>query len=236
MSKLKLPQQNQGFTLVEVLIAILISTLFVAIAMQAIVIASVFKARARQYAEATVWIQEDLENVKSKATIAQLPLPSTTLSADAALQAPSINVASINGFANNDKLKVGSDPGTYTISNISGTALTITPKLETPQLNGAVVLNTTKCKAADPDLGFAKYLKDNLPSVINGGTKPILNETYTLTRAGTGNSTEPTVKEVAPYQVLELRYEVKKQGSNVPVPTAKIYTEVIPDAVFQCPN
>lgn len=68
MFKPKLPQQEQGFTLVEVLVAILITTLFVAVSMQAMVLAAVFKTRAQQYAEATTWIQEDLENVKYRAS------------------------------------------------------------------------------------------------------------------------------------------------------------------------
>lgn len=68
MLKLKLPQHEQGFTLTEVLVAILITTVFVATAMQAIVIAAVMKAKARQYAEATTWIQQDLESVKYRAT------------------------------------------------------------------------------------------------------------------------------------------------------------------------
>lgn len=68
MFKLKTPQREQGFTLVEVLIAILITTLFVAVSMQAMVFAAVFKARAQQTAEATTWIQEDLEKVRFEAS------------------------------------------------------------------------------------------------------------------------------------------------------------------------
>lgn len=68
MFKLKTPQREQGFTLVEVLIAILITTLFVAVSMQAMVFAAVFKARAQQSAEATTWIQEDLEKVRFEAS------------------------------------------------------------------------------------------------------------------------------------------------------------------------
>ncbi len=59
---------EQGFTLTEVLVAILITSVFVATAMQAVVIAAVMKVKARQYAEATTWIQEDLENVKFQAS------------------------------------------------------------------------------------------------------------------------------------------------------------------------
>jgi len=68
MFKQKLPKQEQGFTLVEVLIAILIATIFVTLAMQAVVIAALFKARAKQYAEATTWIQENSEFVRYRAS------------------------------------------------------------------------------------------------------------------------------------------------------------------------
>ena len=54
--------------MVEVLVAILITTVFVSVAMQAVVIAAVFKARAKQYAEATTWIQENLELVRYRAS------------------------------------------------------------------------------------------------------------------------------------------------------------------------
>lgn len=67
MLKPKLPQQEQGFTLVEVLVSILIATVFTAVALQGMVIAALFKAKAQQYAEATNWIQEDLENVRYQA-------------------------------------------------------------------------------------------------------------------------------------------------------------------------
>lgn len=68
MFKPKLPQQEQGFTLVEVSIAILITTLFVGVAMQGIVIAAIFKTKAQEYTEATTWIREDLENLQFSAS------------------------------------------------------------------------------------------------------------------------------------------------------------------------
>ena len=124
--------------LVEVFVAILITSVFVAVAMQAMVLAAFFKAGAQKYAEATTWIQSDLENVKYKA--ANFPLPNTSLTANANAGVSSINVASVDGFAVNDKLKVGSDTGTYTINAISGNALTITPTLGTAQSQNAVVV------------------------------------------------------------------------------------------------
>jgi prepilin-type N-terminal cleavage/methylation domain-containing protein len=60
--------QKRGFTLVEVLVAILISTIFVSIAMQIMVSAAFFRSKAYQYNQAFNWIQQDYETVFSKAT------------------------------------------------------------------------------------------------------------------------------------------------------------------------
>lgn len=81
MLKPKLSQQEQGLTLVEVMIAILITSIFIAVSMQSVVIAAYFKARGKQYAEATTWIQEDLEQVRYRAS--QLPYDSTKCNAPA---------------------------------------------------------------------------------------------------------------------------------------------------------
>lgn len=53
----------QGFTLVEVLVAMMVGSIFAAIAMQSIVSAAFFRSRGEQYDEATNWVQEDLEEV-----------------------------------------------------------------------------------------------------------------------------------------------------------------------------
>lgn len=235
MLKPKLPQQEQGFTLVEVLVSILIATVFVATAMQAMVVATLFKAKARQYAEATTWIQEDLENIKHKASLGplpnQLPLPSTTLTAAANSGATVLNVASVDGFGVGDTLKVGSNTSTYTIAtsgiNTTTKTITLTSGLETAQLSGASVL--ARCNSspltATLTTGFGDYLNDNLPSVSGGNTKTILGRTFTLTRTS-------SIRDVAPFEVLELKYEVK-EGTQPAIAT--MYTEVIPDAAFQCP-
>jgi prepilin-type N-terminal cleavage/methylation domain-containing protein len=137
----KLQQQNKGFTLVEVLVAILLTTLFVGVAMQAVVIATVFKARARKFAEATIWIQEDLEKVKNEAAKFQ----STSLTSLANEGSSLITVASVDGFVQYDTLKVGTDPTIYTISTTSEIAstITITQPLKKYQSQGAAVVETT---------------------------------------------------------------------------------------------
>jgi len=234
MLKPKLPQQDQGFTLVEVLVAILITTLFVGVAMQSMVIAAVFKARAKQYTEATNWIQEDLENVKIQAT---LPLPLTTLANELDATPGSyettdtaIVVASTNRFEVGDQLKVGTDSTNNVIQNInSGTStITLTAVLGSTPLSGDAVeiIESVRCGATTSTTGFGDYLNDNLPALSFSGTKPILNKNYTLTRTA-------TVKNVAPYEVLELSYSVAPQGGGSAIATTN--NEVIPDAAFQCP-
>lgn len=61
------PQKNDGFTLVEVLVGLLVIVGFISTAMQALVTATVFKVKGQELSEATTWIQEDIEMVKFKA-------------------------------------------------------------------------------------------------------------------------------------------------------------------------
>jgi type II secretory pathway pseudopilin PulG len=63
-----------GFTLSEVLVAILLTTTFVAVAMQGMVVAMLLKTKALQLAEANRWVQADLESIRSKIALNQLPL------------------------------------------------------------------------------------------------------------------------------------------------------------------
>ncbi|PSO98083.1 MAG: hypothetical protein BRC51_15840, partial [Cyanobacteria bacterium SW_12_48_29] len=59
---------EEGFTLLETLVAMLVATTFVAATMQAMVIAAYSRIRAQETSEATALIQEDLEEVKFIAT------------------------------------------------------------------------------------------------------------------------------------------------------------------------
>lgn len=58
---------NQGFSLVEVLVSMLVAAIFVSITMQAILAAAVFRARGDEYDTAVSWIQEDHEKVIQQA-------------------------------------------------------------------------------------------------------------------------------------------------------------------------
>lgn len=229
MFKLKSPQQEQGFTLIEVLVAILITSVFIGVAMQAMVMAAVFKVRARQFAEATTWIQEDLENVRREANNLQYTtLRVATSSTDTVLQ-----VASIDGFQAGNTLIVGTDSTNKTIAtsgvNTSARTITLTSTVRTNWPIGTVVVATTKCNRPSGTInaGFAKHFQDNLPTIINSGVKPITGKAYTLTRTA-------TVRNTAPFDVLNLTYSVAPQSGGNPIATMD--TEVIPDASFHCPT
>ncbi len=53
--------------MVEVVVAILLTLIFTAISMQAIVMGTAVKVRGDEIADATLWIQEDLEDITNKA-------------------------------------------------------------------------------------------------------------------------------------------------------------------------
>jgi prepilin-type N-terminal cleavage/methylation domain-containing protein len=57
-----------GFSLIEVLVALLITMIFIAIMMQMFVTAAFFRSKADQYNQAFNWIQEDYEGVFNKAS------------------------------------------------------------------------------------------------------------------------------------------------------------------------
>jgi prepilin-type N-terminal cleavage/methylation domain-containing protein len=67
LSKVGPRKQAAGFALIEVMVAIMVSSIFVAITMQAIVAAAFFRSRAEQFDEGVNWIQEDLESVIKRA-------------------------------------------------------------------------------------------------------------------------------------------------------------------------
>jgi type II secretory pathway pseudopilin PulG len=62
-----------GFTLSEVILAILIVTIFVTVALQGMVVAMLLKSKSLQLSEANRWVQMDVESIRSQLTATQLP-------------------------------------------------------------------------------------------------------------------------------------------------------------------
>jgi prepilin-type N-terminal cleavage/methylation domain-containing protein len=194
MLKLKLSNPEQGFTLIEVLAAILITTVFVATTMQMLAIAAVYKARAKQNSEAIALIQQDLESVKSRAAI----LKTTTLTATASPGDSTITVVSNStvtpnsNFVVGDKLRVGSDMLGYNITGISGNTITISPSLQ--------LTNVTNLSLATPS-GTNPIQVDTLSGFSAGDSVKIGSSIYKILATNT-TSTTPTIKTMTLDQPL----------------------------------
>ncbi|PSB04041.1 type IV pilus modification PilV family protein [Merismopedia glauca] len=233
MFKLKNLPKDRGFSMVEVLVSILVTTLFVTMTMQAVVIATLFRVKSQESAEATNWIEEDLEQLKYQAN--SLEFPKTTLAANADAGATSVSISTPSNTANfstNDKVKIGTDTTAYKITNVTGSGtsrtLTITPALTTTQTSSTTVSSLKMCSATSSTSGLAQELNSNL-SALSSSTKNIKGKGFTLTRT-------TTVSSDAPYNVLKVSYKVAPTStSESSVSVAKFYLEVIPNVAFQCP-
>lgn len=68
---------QQGFTMLEVLVAILITTAFIATSLQLMVINAVYKVRGQIKAQALFWVQEDQEKIIALADTNNIPYDSS---------------------------------------------------------------------------------------------------------------------------------------------------------------
>lgn len=233
--KKRLKPAEQGFTLLEVLIAILVTTLFISVAMQAMVFAAVFKVKAQEYAEATTWIQEDLESVKYQAD--NLQFPQTTLATTVAKEVSSITGDAATSFPTSGKLQVGLDTTSYTFTRSTNT-LTIAPSLALPQASGAAIIDITMCTSSTRTTGLADWLRDKVTGsnqtsdsnfINNSLLSKFTNKPYSLKRT-------TTIANNSPYNVLQIKYEVSPgttfDSSKI---IATFDTEVMPNVAFKCP-
>ncbi|AFY95548.1 hypothetical protein Cha6605_4630 [Chamaesiphon minutus PCC 6605] len=172
------PQTAEGgFTLSEVIVAILLTTTFVAVALQGMVVAMLLKSRSLQLAEANRWIQADLEQMRSQLTLTQIPLS----------------------------------------------------------------LHQSRCHPATIDSGFADLVRDNLAGDnITGAADYQLPPL--LANSQTGKTFQiarklriPSSPENSKAKLLGIQYTVTPtSGASLERSILHFYTEVIPDAAFQC--
>lgn len=259
MFKPKLRQQEQGFTLVEVLVAILIATIFITVTMQMMVIAAIFKVRAQEYTEATTWIQEDLENVRYQASNRIGSIQSMTASND-------LITVLYHDFANGDQVAFVGD-GTIAVGlskntiyyvrdvvrdivtnsftfKVASTAGGSAIDLTSDSTGSLTSIASTRCTATSNTTGYADSLRDlindptdlsrNRLSVSFSKTSRLTKKQFTLTRASTIPNDPSDPNKYKPYNVLYIKYTVTPVSGGDPV--ASSYTEVIPNAALQCPN
>jgi hypothetical protein len=55
---------SQGFTMVDVLTAILMTTMFFSVSLQTLMVGTIFRVKAQQKQEVNFWIQEDMERIQ----------------------------------------------------------------------------------------------------------------------------------------------------------------------------
>ena len=231
VSRLVKKQSSQGFTWAEVMVSGLIMVLLTINFQAMVVYSGMFRLKAKNASNNRSWIQQDLENVQF--TASQFTVASLTTNAVANSASIDLNRTSVGGIALaiGDRLTIGTDPNLYTISSMSGTAISFTPNLKTAQPSGSPVLvlgssSAAKlCNATLSNKGLAQALASDLSPVLDS-SKVLSGVPYTLTRTA-------TVVDIAPYQILRLSYSVAPSAGGMPI--MSLQTEVIPNASFSCP-
>ncbi|MBW4550881.1 MAG: hypothetical protein KME35_07205 [Aphanocapsa sp. GSE-SYN-MK-11-07L] len=240
MKRLLHKLSGQGFTLTEVVVGVLLVTIFVAAGMQLMVASMALQTRGKSDSEASDWIQTDLEQVKNQAGQFQLTRlsPNPVSPPNYSTGATSIFVDWTNGFSNTvggNRLRIGDDAQVYEITAIdyANKELTINPGLVAPKTPSQLVSGINYCNATSSADGFALAFRQSL-AAISPSTKPFANQQqYTIYRGGYAGQPDPSIKNEPPFQVLELSYRVESLADNSTI--AKLDTEIIPDAAFRCP-
>jgi len=116
MLKLHLTRKQTGFTMIEVLLAILTVTLFLTGTLQLIAINTFYKMKNKQEAQASFWIQEDLEEVRSLATDTNLTASCYPTTVEDTY-ANALRLAILSRDTNPNNLLPGSSPRALLVSN-----------------------------------------------------------------------------------------------------------------------
>ncbi|WP_206754969.1 hypothetical protein [Leptolyngbya sp. FACHB-8] len=204
------------------MVAILILSMFIGIAMTSFSLSALLKVRARVNTEATNWIQQDLEAVRSRASQINYTLASNALAG-----ANTLTLTSVTGLSPGERITIGRSVSAYTINTVNTGTNTVQLSASLPgaQTAGTTVYNVSKCTATAAANGYANIVLQNLPTLPNGGSRTIAGKSYTLTRSA-------VVQAAAPFEVLQITYGVQRAGETTPI--MSMYTEVIPNVAFQC--
>lgn len=238
-----------GFSLFEVLIAILVASLFFLVVIQSSTVSSVNRASALEASEALSWIQQDLESIRFQAGRYR----TTRLQRNALTGDLSISVESTQDFDTSDEGIRFVDPNQkdatfYKAKSIIGNQISLAePKtgLVANHNQGVLVFGVSalECQATN----FADGMGYGLRSQISTNNSDLKIPLQPLSRTVTSTNKQFIVEralEVSkfpPYRSLTVRYTV-----NPPIGTPAPFldpqgnprefaTEVIPDVAFYCP-
>ena len=229
--------------MMEVLVGIVITTLFIGISMQFMVLSSLLKARSQQYSEAMSWIQEDLEDIKYQASKYKL---SSLDSTAAVINSSTISLSSAQGFEVNDRIKIGTDTTTYTTSAVNANTLTISPNLAvaSPASSPVVLTQSIRCNLVTTPVTITTGFADGFRDRIIGSTLSVTSsDTDTIkisSKSGKQYRLRRTISlvNVAPYNTIQINYQVSEAygSGSFGILIADTYVEVVPPTSFSCPQ
>lgn len=168
---------SQGFTLIEVLVSILMVVAFVLTATQAMVISTQMRIKAQRMAGATLWMQEEFEQLKQYATNYQV----TKLTASATSGSSTLTVSNADDFALDQTitamaspspetrryLKLSGDSKKYRITGVSGNTITVSPTLAQGFSSNASVVGFGRCTSYT--IGTTTITQTNAKTTFAGG-------------------------------------------------------------------
>jgi len=243
--------REDGFSLFETIIGILIATTFTLVMLQTIVMGALLKSKALKESEALKLIEEDLEAIRNEsANYKRSSLASNASSGDS-----SIAINSYSYFVSNDVVNIGS-AGTYTISSVDTNStppiLNLESSLSQAVDTDATVVAIAGCNATDRDSGFADEFRDFLHTRARygNGLAQTGDSSLTYEQTGAKSGYNYTIqirfspKNQEPYDLLALEYlvydlsksEFSSASSSVKkdVLLTENYAEIIPYASFEC--
>lgn len=204
-----------GFTLLEVLIALLVASLFFLLALQATSTGTFSKARALESSQVLKWIQSDVETLKYTASTYQL----TKLTSNVGAGVSSIPVASSADFKEGDNFRIATDTGDSTIYSVTspqGNAIGVDPPLKQPyDANNLVAIISNKVATFLGSTDIAGSKKSQVTVTSTNGVQ----KHSELNLGATEDPTIYSVEDVKGSQTLEVSPKLAKK-TQVPGSTS----------------
>ncbi|MEM9136934.1 MAG: hypothetical protein AAGB01_06260 [Cyanobacteria bacterium P01_F01_bin.42] len=221
----------QGFTMTEVLVGIFLTLIGGLVLLSTIVYATAVNVRSQHQSFALKWIQEDIEQVKAAAANWSFGFISSSAGT---LQLSGCS-SSTCGLSVNDQIRLRDAGVIHRVSSISGSTIVLSPPVSIPSSASRGFIPLSKCLATATTNGLGNALKSDLSSLVPvpSNTYTWKGVTYVLSRRGYGAASTPTVRNVAPFNILQLTYRVSPTSGSGD--TFTLSTEILPSAALQCP-
>ena len=223
--------ESGGFSLLEVTVAVLVMTIAGVALLSFMVYATGMSVKSQQQSYGLRWIQEDAEQVKAAAT----NWTYGTLSNNAGILQLSGCSTSDCGLASGNLIRLRDSATLSAVTVISSNTVTLTPTPTLTPGSSTSFVPVNQCMATTPSDGLATAFATALPTLAPVPTTNYVwkGTTYALTRGGYSGSTTPTVSTVAPFNILQITYQVAPVSG--PGQTFVMSTEILPSATLQCP-